>query len=71
MTLDAGSPSFLTLSQDEEQDAIYEPFFLTYDESLATEADIKEHTIDYSVTVTAYDGITSDLQGSFTFEILP
>ena len=44
---------------------------LTYDESLATEADIKEHSINYSVTVAAYDGVTSDLHGSFTFEILP
>ena len=44
---------------------------LIYDESLATEADIKEHTINYSVTFAAYNGITSDLNGSFTFEILP
>ena len=44
---------------------------LTYDESLATEADIKEHTINYTVSVPVYDGLIPDLQGSFTFEILP
>ena len=44
---------------------------LTYSDTLATEEDIKEHTINYSVTITAYDGITFDLHGSFTFEILP
>ena len=71
MTLDEGSPSFLTLTQDESQDPIYEPYSLAYDESLATEADIKEHTIDYTVSVPVYNGIIVDLQGSFTFEILP
>ena len=71
MTLDDGSPSFLTLTQDETQDPIYEPYLLTYDESLATETDIKEHTINYTVSVPVYNGIIADLHGSFTFEILP
>ena len=71
LTLDQESPSFLTLSQDESQDPLYEPYLLTYSKSLASESDIKEHTINYTVTVADdYNGIISDLQGSFTFEII-
>ena len=71
MTLDDGSPSFLTLTQDESQDPANEPYQLTYDDSLATEADVKVHTINYIVSVPVYNGIIADLQGSFNFEILP
>ena len=71
LILNLENPSFLTLSQDESQDPVYAPYLLTYSESLASEADIKEHTINYTVTIADdYNGIISDLQGNFTFEII-
>ncbi len=66
--MDAGTPSFLTLTAD-PTDPINNPFTVAYDATKAVEADIKEHTINYTVRSKDYAGIVDDLSGSFKFTI--
>ena len=48
VTLDAGSPSFLSIALD-VSDPTLNPFSIDYDESQATEADVGVHTISYTI----------------------
>ena len=69
LTLDAGTPAFLILTQG--VDPVLDPFTIDYDQALATEADIGVHTIAYRVTMKEYSGTTTvtELSGTFIFEI--
>ncbi len=66
MTLAAGTPSFLTLTAD-VTDPLINSMTLAFDSSLATESDIKSHTIAYTVSSKEYPTLVSDITGTFTF----
>ena len=53
VTLDAGSPLFLTLTQD-ATDPVLNNFIIDYDFSQAIEADIFAHTVSYTVVFKEY-----------------
>ena len=69
MTLDSGSPNFLTLTNGEYSYPDQANFEISFDDSSAIEDDIKVHTINYTVKFLEYDGIAEDHTSSFTFEI--
>ena len=65
ITLDAGTPAFLTLTPD-SSDPILNAFTIDYDETNASEADdIGIHTIQYTVTFKEYIGDVTSFQSSF------
>ena len=53
VALAAGAPSFLTITAD-VSDPLTLPLKITYDPALATDADIKTHTVSYTVTSKEY-----------------
>ena len=69
MTLDPGSPDFLTISAD-AVDPILNDLTISYDESKATLSDIKVHTINYTVVLKEYGADVTSLHGSFEIEIV-
>lgn len=44
-------------------------FKIDYSAASATSLDIGSHTVAYAVTIVDYSGVTTDLSGSFEFEI--
>ena len=60
-------PSFISLTKG--SDPLTDPFTITYDDSTATEADIGTHTITYTVKIKEYAAITTQITGTFSFEI--
>ena len=64
VTLDAGTPNFLTLTSD-ATDPILNPFTIDYDESLATYLDVMVHIISYTVAFKEYGGDIASHTGTF------
>ena len=69
ITLEVSTPSFLTLTAD-TIDPINADLNIAYDATLAFAADIKSHTIAYTVSSKEYPTLVPDITGTFTFEIL-
>ena len=67
--LDVDTPTFLTLTPGVWSYPNNADFTINFDDTDATEEDIKVHTINYSVSLAEYDGIVTPRQDSFEFEI--
>ena len=66
MTLNS-PPAFLSLTSG--TDKINDPITISYDPSQATGADAITHTIAYTVNLISYNGVATDISGSFTLTI--
>lgn len=60
-------PSFISLTKG--ANPLKDPFTISYDLSKASVTDIGIHTIQYTVKITEYVTLTTQLTGSFTFEL--
>ena len=67
--LDEDTPPFLTLTSGVWSYPNNADFTINFDDSYATENDIKVHIINYTVSLVEYDGIVSPHHGSFEFDI--
>ena len=67
--LDDDTPTFLTLTPGVWSYPNNADFTINFDDTTATEEDIKVHTINYSVSLVEYEGVVTPLEGSFEFEI--
>ena len=67
VSLDAGTPSFLTLAKD-ATDPLNNALTISYSSATATEADVKVHTVAYTVTFKEYTGRPAH-SGTFQFEL--
>ena len=68
ISLDAGSPDFLTVTSDATNPTTL-PFSISYDNTKAVAADIKTHSVNYSVTSVRYSSDIATISGTFTFTI--
>ena len=66
MTLNS-PPAFLSLTSG--TDKINDPITISYDPTQATGADAITHTIAYTVNLISYNGVATDISGSFTLTI--
>lgn len=70
-SLEAGSPSFLTASQN-NQDPIGGPITIIFDQTEATQAEVIQlFTVNFRVSVVEYSDFVSDYVGTFNFQIAP
>ena len=58
----------MTLTSD-PSNPVLNSFTIDFDDSTATDDDVKIHTVNYEVEMIEYSGIVSKLTDSFTFEI--
>ena len=66
VSLDPGTPSFLTLAKD-LVDPINNDLTLTFDASQASDADIREHTISYTTSSKDFGPSVPEITGTFKF----
>ena len=64
VTLDAGTPAFLTLIPD-STNPVLNDFKIRYDEASAADSDVKTHTIHYTVTNKEYGTDIVSISGTF------
>ena len=69
LSLNAGSPSFLSVTPASGASAATDPFLINYNADAATEADIKTHTISYTVSSVDYSSYVSSFQDTFEFTL--
>ena len=68
ITLDAGSPVFLTVTVDATNPTTL-PFSVIYDNTKAFAADIRTHTVNYSVASVLFSLDITSISGTFKFTI--